>query len=136
MLEAAAGHGAAFLQQFAIEGYGPGAPQFAAGAGQVAEHQGVAKDVAEHLAVDGLMAHQLHGPTDQTLAAGRAPGARAPFEGGAGAGTAPTAAAADFVQGQEGEPAGAAALEQLDRPGSDAVVIDHHLAKPGTGGHF
>ena len=82
------------------------------------------------------MADQFHGPADQALAAGRAPGARAPFKGGAGAGAAPTAAAADFVQGQEGEPAGAAALEQLDRPGGDAVVIDHHLAKPGTGGHL
>ena len=46
------------------------------------------------------------------------------------------AAAADAVEGQEGEPAGPALLEQLDRPGGDAVVFDHHLAEAGAGRHL
>ena len=67
--EAAAGHGAALLQQLAIQGHRPGAAQLLAGTGQVGEHQGVTEDVSEHLVVDRLEPHQFHGPADQSSAA-------------------------------------------------------------------
>ena len=53
--------------------------QFAAGAGGSRE-QGVAKDVAEDLAVDGFEAHKFHGAAHQTVTAH---GTTAPLEGGA-----------------------------------------------------
>ena len=123
-MQAAAGHGAALLQQFAVEGHGPAAAQFASGIGQVVEHQGVAKDVAEHLGVDGLVTHQIHRLAHQpTAAVGAATGAA-------------TGAPPNLVERQEGEPACPATFEQLDRPGGDAVVVDHHLAEAAAGGHF
>jgi len=79
--EAAAGHGAALLQQLPIQGHRPGAAQLLAGAGQVGEHQGVAEDVSEHLVVDRFEPHQFHGPADQSCAAVPT-GACSPGEGG------------------------------------------------------
>ena len=49
-------------------------------------------------------------------------------------GTAAATTALDPIQGQEGEAPGAAAFEQVDRPGGDAVVIHHHLAEAAAGG--
>ena len=63
--EAAAGHGAALLQQLPIQGHRPGAAQLLTGARQVGEHKGVAEDVSKHLVIDRFEAHQFHGPADQ-----------------------------------------------------------------------
>ena len=133
--EAAAGHGAALFQQFTFEGHGPGSAQLLARAGQVAEHQGVAEHIGEHLVVHRFEAHQLHGPADQSSAvlpaATPATGAVAAGEGGA---TGAAARGADLVQGQEGETAGPPAFEQVDGAGGNAVVINDDLPQPGPGG--
>ena len=149
LLQAAAGHGAALLQQLPVEGHRPAAAQFTAGAAEIAKHQGVSEHVAKHLGVDRLVAHQVHGPPHQAPARGigaRGAGRFSPPQGGgiagaeargAGArGAGAVAAAADLVQRQKGEPTGAAALEQLDGAGGDAVVVHHHLAEAGAGRHL
>ena len=68
---------------------------------------------------------QQLGAAHQALAAAGA-GSAAALEGGAvaAAATPPT----DLVERQEGEAAGAAALEQVDGAGGDAVVVNYHLA--------
>ena len=129
LLQAAAGHGAALLEQLAIEGHGPAAAQFAAGTAQVAEHQRVAEDVAEHLGVNRFVVDQLHGPAHQT-------GGPSPSPLQCGTGSPATAPAADLVEGQEGESPRPAAFEQVDGPGGDAVVIDHHLAQAPARRHL
>ena len=129
--QAATGHGAALFQQFTVEGDGAAAAELLTGTAEIAEHQRVPEDVGEHLLIDGLEPHQLHGASDQTSPAVTTR-ACPPGEGGAAA----TAWGADLVERQESEPAGAAAFEQFDGAGGDAVVIDHHLAEAGTGRHL
>lgn len=59
------------------------------------------------------------------------------LQGGSAATTgAATGATPNLVERQEGKPACPATFEQLDRPGGDAVVVDHHLAEAAAGGHF
>ena len=131
--QAAAGHGAALFQQFTVEGDGAAAAELLTGTAEIAEHQRVPEDVGKHLVVDGLKPHQVHGAAHQAIAVLASAGAGPPGEGGT---AVATAWGADLVEGQEGEPAGAAAFEQRDGLGGDAVVIDHHLAETGAGGHF
>ena len=93
---------------------------------------------AEHIGkdhvVDGLKTHQFHGAANQTAALALAAGSSAT---GHGCGTAATTAGGtNLVEREEGETTGSAALQQLDRPGGDAVVVDHHLPQPGAGRHF
>ena len=51
-------------------------------------------------------------------------------------GATTTAGGPDLVERQKGEATGAAALEQLNRPGRNAVVIHHHLSQACSGGHL
>ena len=127
LLQAAAGHGTAALQQIALEGDEALAAHGPAGLLQVGIDQGVAEDMAEDIAVDGLERQQINGTAEAAGGSGRGTA----VEGTAAAATGPQA-----VEGQECEPAGPPALEQGDGAGGNAVVVDHHLAEPRACGHL
>ena len=130
--EAAAGHGAAFFQQFPFQGHGSVAAEVLTSGVEIAEDLGVSEDVGKHLAVNRLETHEINGTANQTSTGG----SLRPAPSGHGGTTTTTTGSADFVEGKEGQATSTAALEQLDGFGGDAVVVHHHLAKASTGSHF